>query len=157
MGRFASTVWLEVERKFAALKSHPLRVDSGNPPFLNLTDLGYRRFYDAYYDLNGQLWKGGTWLSQRDGKWQMKIRRGGTYVNSQSEEVSDLDIISAQIKSLTGCGYGPSQLFGLSHFAGFQHIPSRLDSRHGVQDSAGPDRLRAHRWRDRARGSSAGA
>ncbi|KIW18412.1 hypothetical protein PV08_02700 [Exophiala spinifera] len=119
MGRALSNVWLEVERKFAALKCYPLRVDSGNPPFLSLTDLGSRTFHDTYFDLNDQLWMKGTWLRQRDGKWQMKIRRGGTYLNSQSEEVSDLDIISAHIKSLTGREYGPSQLFGLSHLASF--------------------------------------
>ncbi|OQV08696.1 CYTH domain-containing protein [Cladophialophora immunda] len=119
MGRTLSNVWLEVERKFAALKCCPLRFDSGNPPFLSLTDLGCWKFHDTYYDLNDQLWMKGTWLRQRDGKWQMKIRRGGTYINSQSEEVSDLDTISAHIKSLTGRDYGSSQLFGLSHFASF--------------------------------------
>ena len=52
----------------------------------------------------------------------MKIRRGGTYENTRSEEVSDWDIISAHIKSLTGRNCGPSKLFGLGHFADFSTL-----------------------------------
>ncbi|EXJ56390.1 adenylate cyclase [Cladophialophora yegresii CBS 114405] len=119
MRRTPSIVLLEVERKFASLKCYPLRVDSGFPPFSSLTDLGHRHFHDTYYDYNGQLWKKGTWLRRRDGEWQMKIRGGGDYINSRSEEVSDLATISTHIKSLTGLDYDAKRLFGLSHFASF--------------------------------------
>ncbi|OAP62771.1 hypothetical protein AYL99_01998 [Fonsecaea erecta] len=119
MVRNPSTILLEVERKFAALKCYPLRIDSGKPPFLSLSDLGCRRFRDIYYDSHGRLWKAGTWVRQRDAKWQMKIRRGGTYINSQFEEIEDPDVISAQVKSLTGLDWGMSKTFGLSYFASF--------------------------------------
>lgn len=112
-----STIRLEVERKFAALKCYPLRSDSGKPPFRSLVDLGRQRFQDVYYDSEARLSKAGTWLRQRDGKWQMKVRRGGNYTNSQFQELSDPDIIFAHVKSLTGLDSSPSKTFGLSHLA----------------------------------------
>jgi thiamine-triphosphatase len=117
MIRFPSTIRLEVERKFAGLKCYPLRFDSGHPPFLSLTDIGRERFHDVYYDSEARLSKAGTWLRQRDGKWQMKIRKGGTYTNSQFEELSDPGTISAHVKTLTGLDSGLSKTFGLSRLA----------------------------------------
>lgn len=117
MVSFSSAVRLEVERKFTALTFYPLRADSGKPPFLSLSDLGRQRFQDVYYDSEARLSKAGVWLRQRDGKWEMKIRRGGTYTNSRFEELSDPDIIYAHVKSLTGLDGGASKTFGLSHLA----------------------------------------
>ncbi len=117
MVRVPSTILLEVERKFAGFKCYPLRRDAGTPPFGSLSDLGRTKFHDIYYDSEARLSKAGTWLRQRDGKWQMKVKRGGTYANSQFQEISDPDAISAHVKSLTGLGGSVSKLFGLSHFA----------------------------------------
>jgi thiamine-triphosphatase len=117
MVSFSSTIRLEVVRKFAALEVYPLRTNSGKPPFLSLSDLGRLRFQDVYYDSEGRLSQAGVWLRQRDGKWEMKLRRGGTYANSRFEESSDLDIICAHVKSLTGLEGGASKSFGLNHLA----------------------------------------
>ena len=110
MGRLPSTIYLEVERKFAGLKCYPLRCNSGSPRFLSSSEPSYHKFHDTYYDFEARLLKAGIWLRQRDGKWQMKIRRGGTYTNSQFEE---------RVKSLTGLDRGASQSVGLSRLASF--------------------------------------
>ena len=108
---------LEIERKFTALKCYPPRVDSGKPPFKSLRTLGRQDFHDVYYDYEDRLSRAGTWLRQRNGKWQSKVRRGGTYTNSQFEELSDLDTISTHIKTLTGLDTAASQSFGLNRIA----------------------------------------
>ena len=115
--RYPTTIRLEVERKFAALKHYPLRVDCGRPSFLSLQPLGRHDFQDVYYDYEGRLSRAGTWIRQRNGKWQSKIARGGNYINSRFEESSDLDTISAHIHALTGLDKGVSQSFGLSCIA----------------------------------------
>lgn len=119
MVRFPSIACLEVERKFAALKCFPLRIDGGPHRFSNLSDLGSQRFRDIYYDSEARLLKAGTYLRQRDGTWQMKVRRGGTFTNSQFQELSDPDIISAHVKSITGLDGAASNVFGLTRLADF--------------------------------------
>lgn len=115
--RYPTTLRLEVERKFANLIHYPLRADCGRPPFLSLQSLGRQDFRDVYFDLEGRLSRAGTWLRQRNGKWQSKIRRGGNYTNSRFEESSDLDTISAHVRTLTGLDKDVAQSFGLSRIA----------------------------------------
>ncbi|KIX06955.1 uncharacterized protein Z518_04931 [Rhinocladiella mackenziei CBS 650.93] len=115
--KYPTAIRLEVERKFTSLKCHPLRVDGGKPPFLSLRTLGKQDFHDVYYDYEDRLSRAGTWLRQRNGRWQSKVRRGGTYTNSQFEESSDLETISTHIRALTGLDIPASQSFGLSRIA----------------------------------------
>lgn len=115
--RFPATLRLEVERKFAALTQYPLRIDGGKPPFLNLEHLGRSKFQDIYYDHDERLSRAGTWVRQRDGRWQIKIARGGNYTDSKFEESTNVDTISAHVRTLTGLDGAATRAFGLSRIA----------------------------------------
>ncbi|ETI24393.1 hypothetical protein G647_03762 [Cladophialophora carrionii CBS 160.54] len=130
MVRFPCTARLEVERKFTALKCSPLRIDGGHPPFSSLKDLGLQRFRDIYYDSDARLSKAGTYVRQRNGLWQMKVKRGGTFVNSRSQELSDPDIISSHVKSLTGRDSAVGDVFGLTRWADFTTIRQTWEADH---------------------------
>lgn len=119
MQKFKTNITLEVERKFAGFKHGTLARRHGCPPFLSLRDLGERTFHDVYYDDQDLLSGNGLWLRKRDGKWQMKMGKGGDRLNSRLQEISDHTTIAEKIHSLTGQTIPQSSNFGLSRLAGF--------------------------------------
>lgn len=108
---------LEVERKFSRLRVDRLTIDGGNPPFSSLQFLGHRTFRDVYYDRHGSLATAGTWLRQRDGRWQSKIRQAGDYINSQFRELEDVEGIRRHVHSITNILAPPEHAFGMSQIA----------------------------------------
>lgn len=108
---------LEVERKFSRLRVDRLTIDGGQPPFSSLHYLGHRTFHDVYYDQHGKLAAAGTWLRQRDGRWQSKIRQAGDYINSQFREIEDIEDIRRHVHSITHISAPPEHTFGLSPMA----------------------------------------
>jgi len=129
-----TTLKLEVERKFRALACQPplLVANSGNPPFQSLKFLGTRTFRDVYYDNNDDnksgaiLSNAGVWVRQRSGKWQAKIKRGGTYRDSRFEEIESAEEIADCVRRCLSTTLGSkmpqlqiheSNNFGLSPIA----------------------------------------
>ncbi|KAF1963146.1 hypothetical protein CC80DRAFT_588607 [Byssothecium circinans] len=80
---------LEIERKFAPTPSSLalLRTNSSTPAFTRHEYLGSRSIRDEYFDhASGALMRRGVYLRSRDGVWEVKVRRGGGYVDSCFEE-----------------------------------------------------------------------
>lgn len=105
---------LEVERKFARLAILPFRKDGGSPHFSHFEYLGTHSFRDIYFDHANQLSKSGTWVRQRDGEWESKIRQAGDFGNSSFREVTDHEEISRNVTMITGMDRPAESNFGLS-------------------------------------------
>ncbi|KAF2140420.1 uncharacterized protein K452DRAFT_299763 [Aplosporella prunicola CBS 121167] len=108
---------LEVERKFRGLAVPALSATAASPPFASLEYLGKKTIRDTYYDRGNQLSARGVWLRLRDGQWQAKISRGGTYNNSRFEEVTDPEEIGRRIKNVTALDHDHRNNFGLEEMA----------------------------------------
>jgi thiamine-triphosphatase len=113
----ARQIVLEVERKFSGLRVHPLRKNAGSPAFRQLEHLGAKSFRDVYFDYEQLLSKSGTWVRQRDGRWESKIRQAGDYNNSQFREVQDVDEIGRHVRQITHHTQVSSKDFGLTKIA----------------------------------------
>lgn len=114
--RLRQTV-LEVERKFARLRVHPLTAHAGTPAFRDLEYLGTKTFRDVYFDDRNVLSSSGSWVRQRDGKWETKIAQAGDYNDSQFREIYDLHEIRDHVQSITGKSNSASEAFGLVEIA----------------------------------------
>ncbi|KAJ9654439.1 hypothetical protein H2198_006519 [Neophaeococcomyces mojaviensis] len=110
-------VLLEVERKFSRLRVYPLTINGGNPTFHSLKYLGTQTFCDTYFDHRSLLAHAGTWVRQRDGQWQSKIRQAGDYNNSQFREIQNVDEIGHQVHLITKKSQPSSKAFGLTQTA----------------------------------------
>lgn len=108
---------LEVERKFSNLRVHPLLQNGGKPQFQSLIHVGRNKFIDTYFDSKDQLCRAGTWVRNRSGKWEAKIRQAGDYNSSQFKELQDVEEIRSHITSTTGLSQSPSADFGLPKMA----------------------------------------
>ncbi|PGG99439.1 hypothetical protein AJ80_09363, partial [Polytolypa hystricis UAMH7299] len=87
------------------------RLNKGDPAFYRLEHLGQRSFEDIYYDC--------IKVRKRNGNWQAKIRRQGTFANSRFEELSTPAEIVAMIRKL-GLHVDPAaDGFGLQQLARF--------------------------------------
>lgn len=100
MANLSRVIRLEVERKFAAFRTSPRDLRAGDPQFLSLKYLGQQILHDKYYDRQDLLSEHGLWLRQRNGEWQMKIRKGGDRLNSQFQETLDHQAIARAVQSL---------------------------------------------------------
>jgi thiamine-triphosphatase len=113
MANLTRTIHLEVERKFAGLTTSALHQRGGFPPFRSLEYLGKQTLRDTYFDRHDVLSRNGMWLRQRNGDWQMKIRKGGDRVNSKFQETTDLKAITMAAESMTSGKGGAESYFGL--------------------------------------------
>ncbi|KAL6890422.1 CYTH-like domain-containing protein [Trichoderma evansii] len=117
-----STHVLEVERKFHSLAVRELTQFGGLPHFKNLRRLPKQIICDSYYDKSNALSTAGAWMRNRDGEWQIKIKKGGNFTNSRFEELSSIDDIAAYIKRTTRIDEGEAVNFGLHPIATFSTI-----------------------------------
>lgn len=56
-------------------------------------------------------------MRQRNGQWEAKVRKGGTFNDSKFEELFDPHEISQYVKNLTGIGKTEEDHFGLERIA----------------------------------------
>jgi len=110
-------ITLEVERKFSRLRVYPLSATGGYPGFQTLLYLGNKTFCDTYFDDRKLLSSSGTWVRQRNGSWESKIRQDGNYNNSQFREIQNLDEIRRHVHSITKISQPASNAFGLTKTA----------------------------------------
>lgn len=110
---------LEVERKFRSLAVQELTTNSGRPAFRSLRSLGQTTIHDVYYDRSSLLSTAGVWVRQRNGEWEAKIKKGGDFINSRFEEVSDPGDISRCISDTIGGPCLKHEQFGLGQIAAF--------------------------------------
>ncbi|OAL46254.1 hypothetical protein IQ07DRAFT_201249 [Pyrenochaeta sp. DS3sAY3a] len=108
---------LEVERKFACLGVPNLINYQGQPPFSSIAFLGHQKLHDIYYDRSRALSMAGLYVRRRNGTWQAKLRRGGNYLNSSFEEISNPIAISDSVAKITGHRGGEHEHFGLGPIA----------------------------------------
>ncbi|KAL7792553.1 CYTH-like domain-containing protein [Trichoderma ceciliae] len=114
-----TTCVLEVERKFRSLAVRELAQYGGLPHFKSLQKLPIQMIRDSYYDKSNVLSSAGAWIRNRDGEWQAKIKKGGSFTNSRFEELNRADDISAYIKRITGIEERQAANFGLNPIATF--------------------------------------
>src|SRR4051794_29746153 len=93
---------LEVERKFRSLAVRQLTQHGGTPAFKSLRQLPAQSLHDVYYDRSSQLSSAGAWVRKRNGQWEAKIKKGGTFTNSRFEELRDVRHIAAHVKRIVG-------------------------------------------------------
>jgi thiamine-triphosphatase len=117
MANLTRTIHLEVEYKFAGFTSSKLHQRGGIPHFRSLEYLGKQTFRDTYFDRHDVLSENGLWLRQRNGEWQMKIRKGGDRVNSKFQETMDLKAITTAVQSVTSSTGDAEDYFGLRMLA----------------------------------------
>lgn len=117
--RLSTTCILEVERKFRSLAVPNLTQYGGLPHFKSLQKLPIQVIRDSYYDKSNLLSSSGAWIRKRDGKWEAKIKKGGTFTNSRFEELTHVDDISSYIKHATGIDEREARNFGLDPIAIF--------------------------------------
>ena len=93
---------IEVERKFQCNRQsiERFRANRGVPAFRSLDYLGRSSFEDIYFDREKTLSARGIWVRKRNGHWQAKVRQGGSFANSQFEEVSNPGEIAQMILKL---------------------------------------------------------
>jgi thiamine-triphosphatase len=113
MANLTRTIHLEVERKFAGLTTSTLHKRGGIPHFRSLQYVGQQTFRDIYFDRHDMLSGNGLWLRQRNGEWQMKIRKGGDRVNSKFQETSDVNAITTAVQSVSSKTVRAENCFGL--------------------------------------------
>ena len=90
---------LEVERKFRRLAVPQLTQHGGRPPFNSLLALPTQTVRDTYYDDDhGLLSSAGVWVRRRNGSWEAKVKKWGTYNNSRFEELSEVGEIAACVE-----------------------------------------------------------
>ncbi|KAL6874835.1 CYTH-like domain-containing protein [Trichoderma novae-zelandiae] len=117
--RLPKTCVLEVERKFRSLAVPQLTQYGGLPHFKSLQRLPVQTIHDSYYDKLGLLSKSGAWVRKRNGSWEAKIKKGGSFLNSRFEELSGIQDISTYIKKATGIDDTEARHFGLEPIAVF--------------------------------------
>ncbi|KAL7930789.1 CYTH-like domain-containing protein [Trichoderma chlorosporum] len=117
--RLPTTCILEVERKFRSLAVPKLTQYGGLPHFESLKKLPIQVIHDAYFDKSNLLSSNGAWIRKRDGQWEAKIGKGGSYTNSRFEELNDVSDISTYIKRTTGIDDQEARNFGLDPIASF--------------------------------------
>ncbi|KAL6806420.1 CYTH-like domain-containing protein [Trichoderma sp. SZMC 28013] len=117
--RFPPTCVLEVERKFRSFAVSKLTRCGGVPHFKSLQKLPIQIIRDSYYDKSNLLSSAGAWIRNRDGQWEAKIKKGGSFTNSRFEELNNVDDISAYIKRTTAIDDTATRNFGLDPIAIF--------------------------------------
>lgn len=117
--RFLPTCVLEVERKFRSFAVPKLTRCGGIPHFKSLQKLPIQTIRDSYYDKSNLLSSAGAWIRKRDGQWEAKIKKGGSFTNSRFEELNNVDDISTYIKRTTAIDDTAAQNFGLDPIAVF--------------------------------------
>ncbi|KAF2453458.1 CYTH-like domain-containing protein [Lineolata rhizophorae] len=110
---------LEVERKFRSLAVRDLSQHGRFPHFRSLRKLPVQCLHDTYYDQSSLLSSAGAWVRRRNGAWQAKIKKGGTFNNSKFEELCDARDISSHITRITGTNKLEADNFGLLPIANF--------------------------------------
>jgi len=110
---------LEVERKFRALTVRELTQHGGIPHFKSLQKLPVKIIRDSYYDKSNMLSSAGAWIRKRNGEWQAKIKKGGSFTNSRFQELSQIDEIEAHVKRVVGIVGSATSNFGLQPIATF--------------------------------------
>lgn len=115
-------ILLEVERKFCGLAVPHLIANAGVPCFHKLQFLGEQKFQDTYYDKHDQLSQSGLWVRKRQiagrgAAWEAKIRKGGDFVNSSFEELTDPPAIAHCVAQMTGHHKSAAYDFGLGVLA----------------------------------------
>lgn len=101
---------LEVERKFRCLAVPQLTQRGGVPPFDCLLALPPQTVRDTYYDDGrGLLSSAGVWVRRRNGSWEAKVRKGGTYNNSRFEELNEVGEIAACVERIAGLSPPPQE------------------------------------------------
>lgn len=139
--------------KFTGMHCLPLAYTHYTPLFKSVVPLATTTIHDVYYDTPGAGPKGlgadvgngagegvgkhrlsalGAWVRRRNGEWEAKVRRGGDFVNSRFEELSEVGEIAECVKrtlegSVDGSGgeaqaweeKGEEENFGLEKMAEF--------------------------------------
>lgn len=113
----ARTCVLEVERKFHSLAVRELASTQANPSFLSIQPRSPRTIHDEYYDRHNLLSSAGVWVRRRNGQWEAKIKKGGTYINSRFQELSDHHDIAKCVAEITGSRDSVNTQFGLERIA----------------------------------------
>jgi thiamine-triphosphatase len=116
-----SLIRLEVERKFSAEIGtlQNLTTNRRAPRFQTLVCLGQQSIEDQYYDRSSVLSSKGIWVRRRNGNWEAKIRKGGSFTNSQFQELSDPQTIAKHVNNLIPTIQSQSENFGLESIASF--------------------------------------
>ena len=93
---------LEVERKFCSTGPSALFTNIGPPPFRRLNYHGSRIIHDKYFDFGHLLRLKGIYVRQRNSSWEAKVKKGGSSINSQFEEVNSESEIASFVHDIAG-------------------------------------------------------
>ncbi len=112
-------ILLEVERKFRRLTVPTLSnitttAAAHTPAFRSVVALPTRQIHDIYYDTaqHALCSTAGAWIRRRNGTWEVKVRRGGDFVNSRFQELRGAHAVGECVASVLGRGGGGGAALG---------------------------------------------
>jgi thiamine-triphosphatase len=85
---------LEVERKFRSLAVKSLVSNDTTPRFRSIQQQKQQFIRDSYYDRSNLLTSAGIWVRKRNGRWEAKVKQGGSFNNSKFVELTELRDVS---------------------------------------------------------------